>query len=373
MNGRPFAPSEPSESKNRRPVALSEPSESKKRRPVVLSDASESKKRRPVALSEASESENRRPVALSEASDRKNESSKKKRIMLKDIPQVQSAPISSLKLTHFMGLMTFTADEVKKFFNQEGMTWPTKVQSQYLTFQDAYVRLDTAYQREKYSLVTPELKEADAACDRIYMGVKKVVDGWLHFELESETKQRALMLEQSMAKYGISVSEDYLGENNKLSQWLADVERNYQLEQAVKALGLTDTIKQLKEKVTLVRQLLTDRGLAQPAKGEMKAARAATEPEYRWLIAILNATALCDESEQKFADLFQTLNQNLNYLKNVVLARQGGAGEDGGDDDSDGGDDGSDSGSQDGSGSGSGSNGGSSTGDNSGSGGLDKD
>lgn len=270
--------------------------------------------------------------------------------MLKDIPQVQSAPISSLKLTHFMGLMTFTADEVKKFFNLEGMTWPAKVQEQYLAFQGAYARLDEAYQREKYSLVTPELKEADAACDRIYMGVKKVVDGWLHFELESETKQRALMLEQSMAKYGINTAEDYLGENNKLSQWLADVKRNYQLEQAVKALGLTDTISQLKEKVALVRQLLTSRGLAQPAKGEMKAARAATEPEYRWLVAILNATALCDENEYKYADLFQTLNQNIDYLKNVVLARQGAAtsdgSEDGGDDSSE--DGGSDGGSDDG-------------------------
>lgn len=244
--------------------------------------------------------------------------------MLQDIPQVQQAPIARLKLTHFVGLMDFTCEQVRKFFNREGMTWPAKVQAQWGIFLTAWQRLNSAYQGEKYSLLTPELKGADEACDRIYMGVKKVVDGWLHFDLESETKQRALLLKQSMDKYSIDVSEDYLGENNKLSQWLEDVSRNYQLELAVKALGLTDTIKQLKEKVALVRQILTERSAQKPQKGETQAARTAMEPEYRRLIAILNATALCDEDEWKYNDLINTLNQNIDYLKNVVLARQGG-------------------------------------------------
>ena len=48
------------------------------------------------------------------------------------------------------------------------------------------------------------------------------------------------------------------------------------------------------------------------------------DPEYRWLITALNAYALVDENEHRFDTLIDTLNQNINYLKTVVLARQGG-------------------------------------------------
>ena len=39
--------------------------------------------------------------------------------MIKDIPQVHSAPIAQLRLTHFMGLMTYTKDQWTAFFTQE--------------------------------------------------------------------------------------------------------------------------------------------------------------------------------------------------------------------------------------------------------------
>lgn len=259
--------------------------------------------------------------------------------MLQDIPQVQGAPISQLKLTHFVGLMSFTNTEVAKFFAQDGMTWPKKVQTQYVRFSNAYQTLDEAYKKEKYSLYTEELKEADAACDKYYMGIKKVVDGWLHFDLDDALKTQALKLKQSMDNYDIDVTEDYLGENNKLQQWLQDVNGSAQLQKAVKALNLGTYIEQLSEKVTQVRSLITERSVRQPEKGATQTAREAMEPEYRLLVKILNADALCDDDEEKYTSLFTTLNRNIDYLKNVVLAHQGAAkpddpdGDDKGDDD----------------------------------------
>ena len=47
------------------------------------------------------------------------------------------------------------------------------------------------------------------------------------------------------------------------------------------------------------------------------------EPQYRWLIQLLNAYALIDQDEQRYQSLIGALNQNIDYLKNVVLARQG--------------------------------------------------
>jgi len=61
------------------------------------------------------------------------------------------------------------------------------------------------------------------------------------------------------------------------------------------------------------------------------------EPQYRWLVQLLNAYALIDANEQRYAALIGALNQNIDYLKNVVLARQGGdSGEDEPSDDGDG-------------------------------------
>ena len=50
--------------------------------------------------------------------------------MLKDIPQVQNVPLSYLKLTHFVGLMTFTKDQYLGFFTQENPA-PAKVAAQW--------------------------------------------------------------------------------------------------------------------------------------------------------------------------------------------------------------------------------------------------
>ena len=50
------------------------------------------------------------------------------------------------------------------------------------------------------------------------------------------------------------------------------------------------------------------------------------EPQYCWLVQLLNAYALIDQDEQRYQSLIGALNQNIDYLKNVVLARQGGLG-----------------------------------------------
>lgn len=92
-----------------------------------------------------------------------------------------------------------------------------------------------------------------------------------------------------------------------------------------------------------MRTLLTQRGMAKPTKGQMKQARAEMEPQYRWLVQLLNAYALIDQNEQRYAALIGALNQNIDYLKNVVLARQGGSEDEP--------EDGSEDGSQDGGGS----------------------
>ena len=244
--------------------------------------------------------------------------------MLHSIEQVKTINLFDLRQTHLVGLMSFTRDQFAASFSTEKPA-PTKLQAQIAAFNKAYADLDTAYRADTYSLDTDELKAADKECDSIFMSIKKMVQAQQGFDFNPELKAAANRLMQAIDKFGIDVSEDYLGENNKLQQLLQEIAQSTQLTADAKALGLEAALAQLKEKATLVRDLLTSRGLAKAPKGRMKQARQAVEDEYRQLIQLLNAYALVDEDKHRFDSLFNLLNQNIDYLKNTVLARGGKA------------------------------------------------
>ena len=196
------------------------------------------------------------------------------------ILQLNEVPLSYLKQTHLVGLMTFTRDQFAASFTTEKPA-PAKLQAQIAAFNAAYADLDAAYRADSYSLDTDELKNADKECDSIFMSIKKMVQAQQSFDFNPELKAAANRLMQAIDKFGIDVSEDYLGENNKLQQLLQEIAESTQLTADAKALGLEAAIAQLKEKAALVRQLLTTRGLAKAPKGHMKQARQAVEQEYR--------------------------------------------------------------------------------------------
>lgn len=237
-----------------------------------------------------------------------------------NVLQVEPVQISQMKQTHLVGLMSFTRDQFAASFTTEKPA-PAKLQTQIEAFNKAYADLDAVYRADSYSLDTDELKNADKECDSIFMSIKKMVQAQQEFNFNPELKAAANRMMQAIDKFRIEVSEDYLGENNKLQQLLQEITESSQLTADAKALGLDAAIAQLKEKATLVRQLLTTRGLAKAPKGRMKQARQAVEQEYRQLTQLLNAYALVDDDEHRFDSLFNLLNQNIDYLKNTVLAR----------------------------------------------------
>ena len=242
--------------------------------------------------------------------------------MLHDIQQVQSAPIAQMKHTHFVGLMTFTRDQFASTFGNTDAS-PAKVTAQLQRFNNAYKTLDEAYKTSTYSLDTERLRQADDDCDRTFMGIKKMVQAQQAFDFNPTVKDAADRMMQAIARFDISPDEDYLGENSKLQQLLNDVNTVTSLTADAATLGLTEAFAQLAEKVDLVRKLITQREAGKAPKGAMKTARQQMEPEYRWLIAILNAAALMDDDEHRFDGLITVLNANIDYLKKNVI-RKGG-------------------------------------------------
>jgi hypothetical protein len=242
--------------------------------------------------------------------------------MLHDIQQVKSVPVSDLKNTHFVGLMTFTRDQFASTFGNPDAS-PAKVTAQLQRFNNAYKTLDEAYKTSTYSLDTERLRQADDDCDRTFMGIKKMVQAQQAFDFNPTVKDAADRMMQAIARFDISPDEDYLGENSKLQQLLNDVRTVASLTDDAATLGLTEAFAQLADKVDLVRKLITQREAGKTPKGAMKVARQQMEPEYRWLIAILNAAALMDDDEHRFDPLITVLNANIDYLKKNVI-RKGG-------------------------------------------------
>ena len=242
--------------------------------------------------------------------------------MLKDIPQVQNVPLSYLKLTHFVGLMTFTKDQYLGFFTQENPA-PAKVAEQWAEFLSAYNVLNEAYQFDKYSLDTGKLKKTDDDCDTTFMAVKKMTQAQQNFEFNLPVKEAADRMMVCIDKYDIDRAEDYLGENNKLQQMLEEINNSPSLTADAQTLGLTSALAQLSTLVTLMRTLLTQRGMAAPSKGAMKAARAAMEEAYRWLIVIINAATMMDANPSRFSNFILALNRNIDYLRVHALTNGG--------------------------------------------------
>lgn len=240
--------------------------------------------------------------------------------MIKDIIQIKEIRLSYLKQAHLMGLMTFTRDQFAAFFATEKNA-PAKLQEQIEVFNAAYTEFDAAYRADTYSLNTDELKAADKECDSIFMNVKKMVAAQQEFDFDPELKAAANRIKQAIDKFAINVSEDYLAENNKLQQLIQEIAESTQLTADAKALGIEAAIAKLKEKATMVRELLTSRGLAKAPKGRMKKARQVMEDEYRELRLLVNAYAIVDDDKHRYDSLFKLLNQNIDYLKNTVLAR----------------------------------------------------
>ena len=242
--------------------------------------------------------------------------------MIQDVKTVVSLDSTRLDNSLYVGLMTFTRDQFNTEFDEDNPA-PGKIAAQLTRYEAAYTELDTAYVETRKSVYTPEIEAADAESDQLVIGIRQVAEGATRMSFDQERQQLATRFYDALKKYKIDTHENYLAENNKILQWIEEVEGSAILGAAAQTLGLTSAIAQLKTVAQRLRQLITDRAQTMPAKERMRNARTAMTVEYRWLITALNAYAMVDQDEQRFEVLINKLNGNLDYLKNTVLARKG--------------------------------------------------
>ena len=205
---------------------------------------------------------------------------------------------------------------------------------------------------------------------------------YLKFDFDQEMQEAAQLLWNIMKKYSIDVTENYSEESGKLQQMLQELDTNYQAELRLKKLGLESLVSQLKTANEAVRTLMSQRNdeRTYQQKAALATARKQADEAYHDFVSMLNAAALMDESEYTYEDLFNQINELINYNRLYVVPKKGSKSEDEDGGDSEDGSSSDDGGQQDGGSSDGGEvtpvtpeNGGTSTGGGSGSGGGSND
>ena len=235
---------------------------------------------------------------------------------------VQEAPIVRMTNAVLVGTMKFTLDQMDLAFDAETPA-PARLAAQLTDFRTAYGRLNDAYALTRESLLTQDIAGLDTEGDQLYLGAKETVEGARRMTYVLVRKQAGDRLWVFMKKYDVDVRENMISEWSKLQQMTEEANESAQLTADLATLGLTDMWARLTEVATLLRDKLTQRSSELPAQKAMKQAREAIYPEYRTLVAVLNAYALVDADTTRFQALIAALNNNIDYVR-VHAMKDGG-------------------------------------------------
>ena len=143
--------------------------------------------------------------------------------MIQDVKTVVSFDTTRLDNSLYVGLMSFTKDQFNTEFDTENPA-PAKIAAQLTRYTTAYEELDDAYLETRKSSITPEIEAADNESDQLVIGIRQVAEGATRMTFDQQRQQQATMFYEAMKKYKIDTKENYLAENNKILQWIEEVE-----------------------------------------------------------------------------------------------------------------------------------------------------
>lgn len=211
---------------------------------------------------------------------------------------------------------------------------PKKLKDQWLAFRMAYNSEDQAYKVSTKSDYTEKIQEQDALRYDDLTALRSLVQVYLHRKSDTEKYAAAKKVFDKMETYKIQNNEGYESEGSKIKKMTDDMNVNYQLELALKAIGGWELVQDLKAHNDECRRLVNLRNeeRSYASTDKLRDLRWQTELEYRDLIWLLNAFDAVNDNHP-YMDLINVLNQDIEYYEKTVLARYGKKeeGADGGD------------------------------------------
>lgn len=269
------------------------------------------------------------------------------------IKQIQAFNLVVMRIAGFLEYLQQFVKLVRAYAYTEGSAQsklPAKVLPFFTALASAVAGVDSAYKQSRASDYTKRIADEDTRRDNLYTALKNQVQMYLKFDFDQEMQEAAQLLWNIMKKYNIDVTENYSEESGKLQQMLQELDTNYQAELRLKKLGLESLVSQLKTANEAVRTLMSQRNdeRTYQQKAALATARKQADEDYHDFVAMLNAAALMDENEYTYEELFNQINELINYNRLYVVPKKGSKSEDEDGGDSEDGSSSDDGGQQDG-------------------------
>jgi Family of unknown function (DUF6261) len=188
----------------------------------------------------------------------------------------------------------------------------------------SYDELNAASKKEQSSLLTADIAEADNRRDDLYIGLRKLTEGFMLSPNAHEQKAGAL-LARNIQHYGKDAHRlNYQAQSTVLDQLIADWQMKPDLSAATLLLNLGHWITALKKENELVKKALLNR-VQEKATDTTDTAlelRKKLSTDYRNLVKFAEATLLLNPS-QKGTTLINQQNVLIEQYNLILKKRQG--------------------------------------------------
>ena len=252
-----------------------------------------------------------------------------------DIPQIPTTAIELLQNDLHIG---FTGDIAKRLQKARWTdethatkVFPAAVDALMGAFVQAQAVEDHAYVIAQGSDLTKQRLEKDRQRDTLYKEIRKTVDTFATLTIFPDKQEAALKMQPVMQRYKIDPDGGIEAQTVATQQWLQEQQVNYQLELAARALGIFESINQLKTLNDEIQQLTADRNdeRAQKTTAELKNARLQTDQAYREMVLMVNAQAIATSIDPEasmlndtYTELIKSIQETIKYYRQVSDERR---------------------------------------------------
>lgn len=171
------------------------------------------------------------------------------------------------------------------------------------------------------SLLTDDIRAADAKRDRLLTGLKRTAAA-LQQSPEPEKAQAAKELTQRIKDIRVRRSLQLEGETALLMKLAEECETTYA--EQVKRLGVGGFVTAIKAANQQVYSLINERMQNQRLRkeAEVDAARRRSDAAYRWLVEVVNAMRVLLGEESGTGHFIEFMNKLIRRYRQVVFARR---------------------------------------------------
>ena len=252
-----------------------------------------------------------------------------------DIPQIASFDLANIQNDLHIG---FTGDIAKRLQKARWTdethatkVFPAAVDALMNAFVQAQSVEDHAYVIAQGSDLTKQRLEKDRQRDTLYKEIRKTVDTFATLTIFPDKQEAALKMQPVMQRYKIDPDGGIEAQTVATQQWLQEQQVNYQLELAAKALGIFESINQLKTLNDEIQQLTADRNdeRAQKTTAELKNARLQTDQAYREMVLMVNAQAIATSYDDQasslnytYTELIKSIQETIKYYRQISDERR---------------------------------------------------